>query len=163
MNIVFTFVIHVCKCVYYKYIEYWSGTLFILYKSLIISDIWLCIVCYFFSIYECSTLFWLSFRVVINKNILFSWNTVFYNELNEMLTTLLLQMLFLIYLRNITILQWWFVFVIYIWYCITSVIIKNVNQTFYRSKQIVWKMWYILFLTSLFHNNIFLRNFYTIF
>lgn len=44
-------------------------------------------------------------RVVIKKNILFSWNTVFYNELNEMLTTLLLQMLFLIYLCNITILQ----------------------------------------------------------
>lgn len=59
----------------------------------------------FFSIYECSTLFWLSFRVVIKKNILFSWNTVFYNELNEMLTTLLLQTLFLIYLCDITILQ----------------------------------------------------------
>ena len=163
MNIAFTFVIYVCKCVYYKYIGCWSDTLFVLYIVLIISNIWLYIVYYFFSIYECSTLFWLSFRVVIKKNILFSWNTVFYNELNEMLTTLLLQTLFLIYLCNITILQWWFAFVIYIWYCITNVIIKNVNQTFYRSKQIVWKMWYIIFLTSLFHNNIFLRNFYTTF
>ena len=163
MNVVFTFVICVCKCVYYKYIECWSDTLFILYIVLIISDIRLCIICYFFSIYECSTLFWLSFRVVIKKNILFSWNTVFYNELNEMLTTLLLQTLFLIYLCNITMLQWWFAFVIYVWYYITSVIIKNVNQTFYRSKQIVWEMWYILFLTSLFYNNIFLRNFYTTF